>query len=76
MPSKYWLLIYSTFEGRTVRRAWRGKKPADVRYKAEGIADCDRVVSITEISEEQFARFSADQHKTKQTKTRNRRRYA
>lgn len=74
--TKPYLIIYRNFEGKPVRKAWRGQMPSQVRCKAMEQADCDSVISVTETTEAEFAAQSVGQRRTKQLVVRNRKKYA
>lgn len=64
--SKPFLIIYRDFQGSPVQKAWRAKIPSEIRYKATGRADFHSVVSITEITEEEYNALTAGQRRSKQ----------
>lgn len=64
--TKPFLLIYTDFQGRPVKKAWRAKILSEIRYKATQRADFHSVVSITEITEEQYKALQVGQRRAKQ----------
>lgn len=64
--NKHFLLIYRNFKGQLVQKAWKAKIPSEIRYKATQRADYHSVVSITEITEEQYTALQVGQRRAKQ----------
>ncbi len=64
--NKHFLLIYRDFKGQRVQKAWKAKIPSKIRYKATQRADYHSVISITEITEEQYTALQVGQRRAKQ----------
>jgi hypothetical protein len=64
--NKHFLLIYRDFKGVSVQKAWKAKIPSEIRYKATQRADFHSVVSIEEITEEEYNALIVGQRRAQQ----------